>query len=104
MRPTRGWIWIDGVKYEKGTEPRDNANEAHMVMEDIKPFISPIDGTEITSRPLRDAHMRQHGVTNSSDYSPEFLHKRRLERERRMTGNTARDRAQRIELIKRAIR
>ena len=46
------------------------------VMEDIKPFVSPVDGTVISSRPHLEAHNRRHGVTNSADYSPDFLKSR----------------------------
>ena len=99
MRPTRGWIWIDGVKYEKGTEPRQGGN-ANMVIEDIKPYVSPIDGSIISSRPHQREHMRKHGVTHSSDYSPEFLASRRKEREAKQLGLTKADTADRIRHIK----
>ena len=55
----RSYVQIDGVLYEKGTEPRGSL--APMVMPDIKPYKSMIDGSEIRSRSHHRAHLRQHG-------------------------------------------
>lgn len=54
----RTWVYIDGVAYEKGTEPR---SEGPMVMGDIKPYKSMIDGTMITSRSQHREHLKTHG-------------------------------------------
>lgn len=56
MRKT--FVQINGVLYEKGTEPR---SETPMVMGDIKPYTSMIDGSLITSRSQHREHLRQHG-------------------------------------------
>jgi len=41
---------------------------APLVMSDIKSFISPIDGTEITSRSGLKAHEQRHGVKQAGDF------------------------------------
>ena len=75
----------------------------HFIQGDIEPFTSPIDGRIISDRShLRD-HNRRHGVTDSRDYSHEFLLKRSNDRIARMTGQTKEARRERVELIKRAI-
>lgn len=57
----RRWIWVDGrglVPAEEFTpEPRA---EFH-VMPDISPYISQIDGSEITSRSKHREHLNAHG-------------------------------------------
>ena len=54
----RSYIQIDGVLYEKGTEPRP---DAPMVMPDIKPYRSMIDGRMIASRSAHREHLRANG-------------------------------------------
>lgn len=54
----RTWVYIDGVAYEKGTEPRPLAPE---VMPDIAPYRSMIDGSIIKSRSQHREHLRAHG-------------------------------------------
>ena len=50
--------------------------KTHMVMGDIKPFISPIDRKPVTTRPQLEEHNRRHGVTNSADYPKEWVAER----------------------------
>lgn len=38
------------------------------LMTDIKPFVSPIDGAEISSRSALKAHERRHGVKQAGDF------------------------------------
>lgn len=38
------------------------------LMQDITPFVSPIDGTEITSRSKLKAHEQRHGVKQAGDF------------------------------------
>ena len=54
-------VYINGVAYEKGTEPRAEESAAPMVMPDIKAYRSMIDGSEITSRSKHREHLRAHG-------------------------------------------
>ena len=76
---------------------------AHMVQGDIEPFVSPIDNSVISSRSHLRAHHAQHGVTDSRDYSSDFLRKRSQKRVSEMTGQTPAAKQERRELIRRAI-
>ena len=55
----RTWVYIDGIAYEKGTEP---VSDAHHVMTDFKaPYKSMIDGTMIESRAQHREHLKRNG-------------------------------------------
>lgn len=54
----RRFVQVNGVLYERGTEPR---SEAPMVMPDIAPYRSMIDGSLITSRSRHREHLKAHG-------------------------------------------
>ena len=54
----RTWVYIDGEAYEKGEAPRA---EGPMVMGDIAPYRSMIDGRMITSRSAHRDHLRANG-------------------------------------------
>lgn len=56
MRKT--FVQVNGILYEKGTEP---TSDAPMVMPDIKPYRSMIDGSLITSRSRHREHLKAHG-------------------------------------------
>lgn len=65
----KSYVQIDGVLYEKGTEPE--RAHAPMVMPDIKPYKSMIDGSVITSRSRHREHLRAHGcieIGNETKY------------------------------------
>jgi len=64
----RTYIQIDGVLYEKGSEPREPA--APMVMPDIPEYTSMIDGTRITSRSHHREHLRAHGCIEIGNEMP----------------------------------
>ncbi len=70
---------------------------------DIEPFVSPITGETITSRSHLRAHNHRHGVTDSRDYSDDFLVKRSHQRIAEMTGQTKAAKQERINLIKEAL-
>lgn len=76
-----------------------------MVMGDIEPFKSPVDGTIITGRAAMRDHFKQHGVTHVSDYNSPGGHwdKMKAKREQHFTPGAGFDRERRIEHIKRAI-
>jgi len=63
--------------------PRDQyvrpSTKTHDIQPDIAPFISPIDKSVISSRSQLREHNKKHNVTNASDYSPEFLARRRAQ-------------------------
>ena len=87
--------------------PKDEWNrqvpESAAIMGDIEPFISPIDGSAITSRSKLRTHNTKHGVTNSRDYSSEYMQKRSGQRITEMTGRTPQATAERRELLKREL-
>lgn len=63
--------------------PRDEyvrpVAQTHAVHGDLQPFISPIDKTLISDRAQLREHNKRHNVTHASDYSPEYLAKKRHE-------------------------
>jgi len=67
---------------------------------DLESFVSPITNEIISDRRQLREHNREHGVTNSADYSEEFMLKRSQERNNNIVGNTPQARKERIELIK----
>lgn len=85
------------VPAEEYVRPR---SKSAYVMEDIKPFVSPVDGTVISSRPHLEAHNRRHGVTNSADYSKEYLKSRA---DQRVKQQTREGRQERVNLIRSAL-
>jgi hypothetical protein len=64
----RSYIQIDGVLYEKGTEPRrESVAYGPTIIRDIEPFISPIDRTVVSSRSgIRD-HCARHNVVQTDE-------------------------------------
>lgn len=84
------------------SETRGADGKIH-ILGDIEPFKSPITGEWITSRSQLRQHQKEHGVTDSRDYSPEFFQKRTEERLAKMEGRTREDRIDRIERIKYAL-
>lgn len=56
----KSYIQIDGVLYEKGTEPSNRV--APDVMPDIHPYRSMVTGELITSRSRHREHLRDHGM------------------------------------------
>ena len=56
----RSWVYIDGVAYEKGVDAIPDP-AAPMVMPDIQPYRSMIDGRIISSRSEHRAHLRANG-------------------------------------------
>jgi hypothetical protein len=55
------WVYIDGVAIPKEEyEAQQQTNRAHLVMPDIQPYKSMIDGSTITSRSIHRDHLRQH--------------------------------------------
>ena len=65
MRKT--YVYIDGIAYEKGTEPIREARQHATILRDIPDFISPIDGTVVHGRAgIRD-HCARHNVVPTSE-------------------------------------
>lgn len=68
----RSFVQINGVLYEKGTEPR---GEGLLIMGDITPYKSMLTGEEISSRSKHREHLRAHGaveVGNDSSLSKPY--------------------------------
>lgn len=80
-----------------------NGGREHLIQNDIEPFVSPIDGSHITSRSHLRTHNAKHGVTDSRDYSHDFMLRRSAKRVAEMTGQTSAAKRERRELIKREI-
>ena len=81
--------WIQ--KYDKETDtstfvPVDAAarrsDMSAVVRGDIEPFVSPIDGSVISGRKAMRDHYKHHDVVPTAEFSPEFVEKKRKERER----------------------
>lgn len=81
-------------------EWREPVSEGAAILGDIEPFISPVTGQAITSRSGLRAHNNRHGVTDSRDYSHEFLLGRSRGRISEMTGQSSKDKQDRINSIR----
>lgn len=77
---------------------------APVVHGNLEEFISPITRELIHDRRQLRNHNKQHGVTDSRDYSPEFMKKAEHARHDEMTGNTKSARAERVEIINQELR
>ena len=69
----RSYVQVEGVLYEKGSEP--DTRVAPDVMPDIAPYRSMITGELITSRSRHREHLRDHGyveVGNDSSLSAKY--------------------------------
>jgi hypothetical protein len=60
----RSYVQIDGVLYERGSEP---VAEGPMVIGDIQPYQSQITGEMITSRSQHREHLRMHNCVEVGD-------------------------------------
>ena len=58
------------AKRRAGKSKRSDIVSVPYLMGDIKPFVSPIDGTEITSRSTLRAHEHTHQVRQAGDFKP----------------------------------
>jgi hypothetical protein len=70
------------------------------VVGDIEPFKSPVTGEIISSRSQLRQHNREHGVTDSRDYSASFFEKKAKERDAALNGQSESDRKHRIEILR----
>lgn len=98
--------WVQDPKTGKLIPKEEYVREGDYtayIQGDIESFVSPIDGRVITDRSHLRAHNKEHGVTNSADYSKEFLLKRSRERLDRQAGRTNEDRRERREMIMREL-
>jgi hypothetical protein len=86
--PKRSFVQIDGQMYEKTGDnsaiingetwyriagrwaPAGSVSDAPMVMPDLQPYRSPLDGSIVSSRSSHRAHMREHGVIEVGNERP----------------------------------
>ena len=64
----RRYVQINGVLYERGLEP---VADGPMIMPDIAPYRSMMDGSIITSRSAHREHLRRHGCVEIGNDLPE---------------------------------
>lgn len=55
----KSYVQVDGVLYEKGTEPLSGY---HLVQPDIEPYTSMITGERIEGRAQHREHLKRHGM------------------------------------------
>jgi hypothetical protein len=68
---------ITGKLIPRDEYERPRLNDAPAVQGDIEAFVSPVDGQIIDDRGKLRRHNKQHGCTNSRDYTKEWSEKRR---------------------------
>lgn len=73
------------VQTENGFVPREDyvrpdSVNAPSIMKPLEAFKSPIDGSIISDRGKLAAHNKRHGVTNSADYSNNYLERKTQQR------------------------
>lgn len=101
---TKSWIQVNGKLIPKDEYHGNNSRaDVPNIMPDIEPFKSPITGELIRGRGHLRRHMKEHGVTNSADYSPQWYERKAKERQQKLAGQDSESRAHRIELIKHAL-
>ena len=100
-KPSSGRVIIDKRtgKTVKVFDVRRGESKQVLICGDIEPFISPVTGKSINSRSELRQHNKEHGVTDSRDYSAEFMRKKTEERCARALGQTKEDKARRIKSL-----
>lgn len=64
----RCWVYVNGVAYEKGTEPVPELGSAFpRIMPDLPDFVSPIDGKAYSGRTGLREHCARHNVVPTAD-------------------------------------
>jgi hypothetical protein len=64
----RSYVQIDGVLYEKGTEPGTSGiGTGPSILPDLPDFVSPIDGRSYSGRTGLREHCRRHDVVPNAD-------------------------------------
>ena len=102
----KGGSWVQDPETGKlipRSEVVQKSYNAPSVMGDIVDFVSPVTKELITDRGQLRRHNKKHGITNSADYSPEFMLKRSQNRVNEATGNTPQARAERREMLNREL-
>lgn len=64
----RSYVQIDGVLYERGTEPQRAESTKHAtIMPDQPDFVSPLDGRRYSGRAGMREHNARHNVVSNRD-------------------------------------
>lgn len=64
----RSYVQIDGVLYEKGTEPHQSTGRSGpAILPDLPDFVSPIDGKSYSGRTGLREHCRRHDVIPNAE-------------------------------------
>jgi hypothetical protein len=58
-------------------------------------FVSPVDGSLIRNHKELENHNKRNNVVNSAEFSPEFMERKRKERERVFTGERTKEQVRR---------
>jgi hypothetical protein len=74
----------------------------HHAVHTLEPFVSPIDGTFIHDSAQLRAHHKQHGTTDSRDYSPDTMQRASRARDMKLQGLDPASKKDRIEAFTRA--
>jgi hypothetical protein len=62
--------WRPETKKEAAVDKFDYSRPAHYAMSDIQEFVSPVDGSLISSRSSLARHNATHGVRQCGDFKP----------------------------------
>lgn len=73
------------------------------IIGDIEPFISPVDGSLISSRSQLRDHNRRHSVTDQRDYGSDWFKRKARERTEELQSTTTAAKKERIETIMKAM-
>lgn len=81
----RSYVQIDGVLYEKGTEPESARRRGPMISRDLPDFVSPIDGSVVSGRRGLREHCRRHDVVPTAELKglPAVMPEQRLSKSQR---------------------
>ena len=99
----QSWVQINGKLVPKEEAHLHEQGGRLQIMPDIESFVSPITGEVIRGRSHLRRHMREHGVTNAADYSPDWYARKTRERVQRAQGQTPEQKRERIEALKQAL-
>lgn len=73
--------WRQDSKTGKLIPIDDAAREASGLRPaEFEPFVSPIDGTVISTRKQRDEHCKRHNVVPAQEFTPEYYERKARER------------------------
>ena len=100
-RESKTGTWVYCAIEDKFVRKEDRVPQGAtaMVMKELEPFISPVDGKVIKTRAQLRAHNKEHGVTNAQDYGDAYFKRRSREMHNESIGNTKQAKAARREAL-----